>query len=102
VSALTAREILLRVYGDSKNFMTPHIMEYGKISPELAWELSFGDGVFHGIIWGVTFAAIHPHTDGAGLRYRKFNYMCRGGFLCRSDALAYIEHVKAIYRAVRS
>lgn len=41
---LTARGIIQRQYGSSKNFMTPNVIKYGKVNQCTAYELSSGEG----------------------------------------------------------
>lgn len=40
---VSAREIIRKQYGTSKNFITPHVLGYGKINKNVAYELSKGD-----------------------------------------------------------
>lgn len=41
---LTAKGIIQKQYGTSRNFITPNIVRYGKINRETAYELSSGEG----------------------------------------------------------
>lgn len=50
----TARAIFKRTYGNVGNFMTPNLIEYGLIAPYMAYELSKGEGIGGGTIYGVT------------------------------------------------
>ncbi len=65
--ALSAREILLRVYGNSRNFMTPKVLATGKISPRMAYELSTGEGISGEPIFGVSIVTV----DDAGKTRRE-------------------------------
>lgn len=38
----SAREIIYKAYGSSKNFVTPHVISIGKIGKIRAFELSWG------------------------------------------------------------
>lgn len=65
---MTARQIIKKEYGKSKNFMTPHILRYGKISKNVAYELSKGTGFKHETIYGVSIVTI----DKQGNTKREF------------------------------
>lgn len=50
-----SRAIFKRTYGNQTNFMTPTVIEFGMSSPNLAWELSKGEGLSAGSVnFGVT------------------------------------------------
>jgi hypothetical protein len=56
---LSAREILRREYGTSRNFLTPHVVTRGKLAPHVAYELSSGPGLEIGsTIFGVSVVRI--------------------------------------------
>ena len=55
---MEAKSAFLRVYGDSKNFMTPHVMSYGDIGRGLKYELSKGTGIAGQLIIGVTIVEV--------------------------------------------
>ena len=83
----TAREILKREYGSSKNFMTPHVIRIGKITGTIAFELSSGE--FGGsAIWGVSFAEMME--DGGTSRRTDISE----SFGSRGKAEAYISEMK--------
>ena len=85
----TAREIIRKEYGSSRNFMTPHKVRCGKISRRVAFELSSGSGLFdHSTIWGVSFAEITESGDT--IRRTDISEV----FDSREDAEAYIEELK--------
>ena len=94
---LTAREILKKEYGSSRNFMTPHRVRVGKISRTIAFELSNGSGFCdHATIWGVSFAEIKE--NGETVRRSDIS----GVFTRRGEALAYIEEIRERERGVLS
>lgn len=51
---MTAREMVKAAYGDSKNFMTPNVVKYGKLDKDTAFELSSGRGFKGETIYGLT------------------------------------------------
>lgn len=56
--AISAREILRREYGTSKNFMTPEIIKTGKINRKTAYEISKGTGFKNEPVFGLTIVEI--------------------------------------------
>ena len=50
---MNARKVFAETYGDSPNFMTPMVMEYGATT-EHVYELSRGEGILGGSLFGVT------------------------------------------------
>jgi hypothetical protein len=44
-TTLSAREILRREYGSSRNLLTPHALAIGKVDRESAYEISVGEGI---------------------------------------------------------
>lgn len=55
MDSITAKRIFKCSYGNSTNFMTPTVLEYGMATANLAWELSMGDGLSAGTVnYGVT------------------------------------------------
>lgn len=89
MSALTAREIIKREYGDSKNFMTPGIIRRGKMCRNIAYELSGGTGFEHESIYGVSIVMIDEST-GKTERLYNDSHM----FHSLDEASAYIEDYK--------
>jgi len=58
-TTLTAREILRIEYGDSRNFLTPHVISRGKLTRLIAYELSSGSGLELGTsIYGVSVVCV--------------------------------------------
>lgn len=88
---MNAREIIRKVYGSSKNFMTPDVIKYGKISKYTAFELSCGRGIFDNYIYGVSVATVEK--DGKGYK----NYDLSGSFDIREKAESYIKKLKKRY-----
>lgn len=84
----TAREIIRREYGSSRNFMTPHKIRIGKISKTMAFELSNGNGFDHSSLYGVSFVEIKE--DGSTVRRTDISKM----FFGIGKAEAYIEQIK--------
>ena len=70
-SHLTAREILYREYGDAPNFMTPDVLEVGKLHPCVAFEVSKGRGFEHEPIYGVS--VVRLRCDGTTKRLTRLS-----------------------------
>jgi len=58
----SANDMFLMEYGGGKNFMTPIILERGKISLYRTYEISRGKGISDQTIWGVTIVDYDPDT----------------------------------------
>jgi len=58
-------EMIRRVYGNSKNFMTPSVLDVGKAGMNRAWELSVGEGIIYDKIYGVTVVDWNPDAKMA-------------------------------------
>lgn len=59
----SAWDILAAEYGaSSKNFMTPTVLDMGKVGNHRAWELSRGRGINNDTIWGVSVVDVDPDT----------------------------------------
>jgi hypothetical protein len=87
----TAREILRREYGDSRNFMAPNVITRGKLSRSVAYELAWGDGIEHGTkVYGVSVVRLHED----GTTERDYDSSC-----CFSSLQAAKEHIESL-RAV--
>jgi hypothetical protein len=87
-SALSAREILQREYGDSRNFLTPHVIACGKLARHVAYELSSGSGLEPGTsIYGVSVVRLLDD----GTTARDFDSSC-----CFSSLQAANEHVESL------
>ncbi len=85
---MTAREILRKEYGDSRNFMTPRILGRGLL-PAGAYELSKGGGFDHETIYGVSVVWLNP--DGTTERPgQPISQM----FHSREAARRHIRHLK--------
>ena len=54
---MTPRETFEHTYGDSPNFMTPTVMEYGATRDHV-WEMSWGEGILGGNLFGVTILTL--------------------------------------------
>jgi len=83
---MTAREILRAAYGDSRNFMTPHIIQVGKLHPRIAHELSVNG---RGDLWGVSLVRWEPTERKA---VRLYDYST--AFRTREEAEAYLEDLR--------
>ena len=95
MTTLTAREIIKKEYGDSKNFMTPSILETKKISINRAYELSSGEAFLSdGRIYGVSVVDYDPATDTT-----QRNYDLSEMFHSYQEAK---EHIKALKQEARS
>lgn len=89
MTALTARQIIKREYGDAKNFMTPDVIAYRKITTTIAAEIASGWGMNNNRIYGVSVARYFPETDTTE---RLYDYnTC---FATLQDAYDHIEHLK--------
>jgi len=92
MSKLTASEIIRRKYHGNKNFMTPHKLKVGKINPNVAFELSSGDGLGHGNkLYGVSVVSISK-TGKANATNKS------QAFGNKNEAEAYINKLKRIMR----
>jgi hypothetical protein len=93
-TALSAREILKREYGDSRNFLTPHVIARGKLSRSVAYELSSGSGLEPGsTIYGVS--VVRLQEDGTTER----DYDSSGCFSSLTAANDHVEQLRAIENA---
>tara|TARA_Y100000034_G_scaffold25948_1_gene30988 strand:+ start:870 stop:1214 length:345 start_codon:yes stop_codon:yes gene_type:complete len=89
MKTLTAREIINQEYGNSKNFMTPHVIKRGKAHRNIAYELSSGEGFNHEPIYGVSIAMIDENT-----RKTKRLYNDSHMFNSLAEAKVYINDYK--------
>ena len=56
-----ARRLFRQEYQGGKNFMTPSTWEFGMIRSEIAYELSYGSGMFgNSYMFGITILFIGP------------------------------------------
>jgi len=85
---MTAKQIVKKEYGNSKNFMTPHILRYGMISENVAYELSEGTGIEHETIYGLSVVVI----DEAGTTTREHSLSKKLDSL--EEAERYIEELR--------
>lgn len=91
VKTYSAREIIRMAYGSSRNFMTPHVISYGKINRKMAFELSKGTGINHETIYGVSIAKVVK--GGKAERQTSLS----GCFHSLSDARRHIRFLKQKY-----
>lgn len=70
ISMNNIKEIFDEVYNCQPNFMTPHIIEYGRINDELIYELSQGEGFNRNTLIGVTTLA---KIDGEWIQTKNIN-----------------------------
>lgn len=88
-TTLTAREILRLEYGDSRNFLTPHVIARGKLRADTAYELSSGEGITPGTrLYGVSVVVVHASTTE-----RDYESSC-----CFSSLQAANEYVEELRR----
>lgn len=85
---VSARQIIRKEYGNSKNFVTPRILKYGKINKRMAYELSAGEGIDRKEIYGVSIAEI----DETGNTKRRTDLS--NCFFALNDAISYIDALK--------
>ena len=86
MKAPTAKQIIRQEYNGSRNFMTPHIIKYGKMCRNIAYELSSGQGFNREAIFGVSVVMIDEST-GETERLCGESHM----FQSLADALDYID-----------
>ena len=84
----SAREMIKKAYGSSKNFMTPNVISYGKIGKDVAYELSSGSGIFTPMLYGVSVVKENPYGG-----YEKLTNISQS-FTSLQEAKAYIEKLK--------
>lgn len=96
MTTLDARTIIKHEYGDSKNFMTPHVIRMGKIAPHMAYELSWGDAMFleihpNGRMYGVSVVKViksdWPYETERATELNK-------SFATEQEAEDYIKYLK--------
>lgn len=85
---LTARQIIKKEYGTSKNFMTDQVLGYWKITRNSAVELSRGWFIDHWI-YGVSFVEYDPSTGKT-----ERNTDLSNAFANEQDARNYIAELK--------
>ena len=74
-----AGEIIEHEYGDSKNFMTPRVLKYGKISRTIAYEIAQGEGFEHETIYGISVAewtGVKDHRGKYTIRRTDLSKLC--------------------------
>lgn len=85
---MTAKAIFKSVYGDSTNFMTPDVLEYGELPKDRYYELSEGEGFDREPIFGVT--VVFLDYDG---KHKRSENESKLVFSMR-EARQYIEQLK--------
>lgn len=91
MTTYTAREILYNEYEGSKDFMTPHVIKVGKIDRTLAFELSWGEGLYSDRkMYGVSVVEV---TSTDPLETRR-NFELSMSFSSRTDADNHVKHLK--------
>ena len=86
---MDARDIICMEYKDSRNFMTPRKLSCGKLSENIAYELSSGTGFNHEPIWGISIAAWRPKEQKTERLY-KLSRCCHSSL----EARGYIQSLK--------
>ena len=86
--SIPARTLIAMEYGDSKNFMTNHIIKVGKINKNMAFELSSGSGFNNGVIYGISIAELL--NDGKTTRRTDLSKCCYS----LNEAESYIRDLK--------
>ena len=61
--SMRAETILFKEYKNSRNFMTPYVMEVGKINKNTAYEISSGKGFTGGKIYGLSIVRWDPEAE---------------------------------------
>lgn len=91
-TTLTAREILRLEYGDSRNFLTPHVIARGKLDRERAYELSSGSGLEPGTaIFGVS--VVRLCEDGTTHRDHEAS-MCFSTLEGANEHVSYLREIE--------
>jgi hypothetical protein len=91
-TALSAREILKREYGSSKNLLTPNVITRGKLDRETAYELSWGHGMEPGShLYGISIVYVTYDSDGTYGTERDYDRSC-----CFSSLRAANEHIERV------
>jgi hypothetical protein len=91
-TGLSAREILKREYGSSRNLLTPNVITRGKLDRDTACELSWGHGMEPGShLYGVTVVRVTSVTDGTHVTERDYDASC-----CFSSLQAANEHIASL------
>ena len=88
----SAREIIKKEYGSSRNFITPKVLGYGKINKNMAYELSSGSGIYGGTIYGVSVVKLIK--GGKTQRMHDLS----SSFKSKYKAKEYIEYLKIKYK----
>jgi hypothetical protein len=86
---MKAQQIFEKEFRGSKNFMTPHVIEYGNVKANIAYELSDGEGFSHETIYGVTVVNYNPITRITERAFDK-DKMCES----LTEAREYIQSLK--------
>ena len=64
MTALTAIQAIKTEYKNSRNFITPYVIRYGKLNKDQAYELSSGKSIFDdNTIYGVSIVDILDHDN---------------------------------------
>ena len=88
---LNATQIITQEYKGSRNFMTSQVLKYGKITVNMAYELSRDKGIFDESIWGVTIVTLN--SDNTTTREQEKSQL----FHSLVSACDYIEKLKVEY-----
>ncbi len=90
----SAGEIIMQEYGQARNFMTPRVLRLGKISRNIAFELSTGRGIFDpdSHLFGVSVVTYNPETDTTDRH--AVESKCFGN---RAEADSYVDELFAVW-----
>lgn len=89
----SAREILKFEFGGSKNFMSPHIIKCGNVTPNMVYETSWGEGLERGQrIYGLTLVSVQP--DGT----TKGEYTLSKSFGDKAELETYLGELKERFK----
>lgn len=86
---MEARDIIYKEYGNSKNILTPRRLSYGKLSKNIAYELSSGSGLNRMPIWGISIATWLPKEQKTQRLY-KLSKCCHS----KEEVKSYIQSLK--------
>jgi len=85
----TAREMIIKAFSGKKNFVTPHVIRYGKINRNVSYELSSGRGLYNADLYGVTVVSERNNVI-------KKEYDISKSFYSLSEAEDYIKKLKQL------
>lgn len=93
ISSRVSAAGVFRIAFKRGNFVTPEVDKYGWLHDgdhfALAYELSYGKGIFNPIIWGVTVLRINSKMVVTETK------LSRGAFKTRAGAMKFVRRLRA-------